>query len=287
MNEAAIRKTAAIIDRMDRQLRRNLSEKQLFENTHIAKQIEQREHGTVFSLADHIRGMVYAMLSSGISWKQVEGGIDESTGRIIALDEILYNYETDKLLSADPGDLRDKIKAHKWASQSTLKQMTGLIHTNIPKLIEFQEKHGGIDAYYQRFMEEDSTYQSLIANFSRADSKDKFAEMGEALTAEYLRNVGYDMSKPDRHICRILGANHLGCSDYETVPVFEAMEIVKQLALLCGRHIAEVDYILWSYCATGYGEICTAQRPMCWVCAASDFCVRAQRDKKAWEEADS
>ena len=287
MNEAAIRKSAEIIDRMDRQLRRKLSEKQLFESSHIAKQIERREHGAVFTLADHIRGVVYAMLSSGISWKQVEGGIDESTGQITALDEILFNYEIDKLLSANPGDLRDKIKAYGWASQSTLKQMTGLINTNIQKLIEFQEKSGSIDAYYQRFIEDDSTYQSLITSLSKAGNHDKFTEMGEALVAEYLRNVGYDMSKPDRHICRILGSNHLGCSDSETVPVFEAMEIVKQIALLCGKRIAEVDYILWSYCATGYGEICTAQRPMCWVCAASDFCVRAERDKKAWEEADS
>lgn len=287
MNEAAIRRTSENIDRMDKQLRRNLTKIQLFENTHVAKQIERREQGQFFTLPDHIRGMVYAMLSSGISWKQVENGIEEQTGRITALDEILYNYDPDKLLSANPEDLRDKIKAHKWASQSTLKQMNGLIRTNIPKLIEFQEEYGSIDAYYQRFIEEDSTFQSLIVNLSRAGSQDKFAEMGEALTAEYLRNIGYDMSKPDRHICRILGANHLGCSDHETVPVFEAMEIVKQIASLCGRHIANVDYILWSYCANGYGEICTAQRPMCWVCVASDFCVMAQRDKKAWDVTDS
>lgn len=124
----------------------------LFRILVIAKQIERREHGAVFTLADHIRGMVYAMLSSGISWKQVEGGIDEATGQIIALDEILFNYEIDKLLSANPGDLRDKIKAHGWASQSTLKQMTGLIHTNIQKLMEFQEKSGSIDAYYPRWL---------------------------------------------------------------------------------------------------------------------------------------
>lgn len=280
MNEAAIRKTAEIIDRMNRQLRHNLANNQLFEYTHIAKQIERREHGAVFTVADHIRGMVYAMLSSGISWKQVEGGVDEKTGRIIALDEILYNYDTEKLLSADPSELRDKIKAYKWASQSTLKQMNGLIHTNIQKLIGFEEKCGSIDAYYQRFIEEDPTYQSLITNLSKADSQDKFAEMGAALTAEYLRNVGYDMSKPDRHIRRILGSNYLCCSDSEVVPVFDAMEIVNQIALLCGRRVAEVDYILWSYCANGYGEICTIQKPKCGVCTASEFCERAQQDKK-------
>lgn len=280
MNKDAIEKTAEIIDRMDKMLQQRLTEKQRFENTHIAKQIERREQGEIFTLADHIRGMVYAMLSSGIPWKKVEGGIEEKTGRIPALDEILCNYEPDMLLSADPSDLRNEIKAHGWASQSTLKQMTGLIQTNIQKLIGFQEESGSIDAYYQRFIEKDSTYQSLITNLASLGSKDKFAEMGEALTAEYLRNVGYDMSKPDRHICRILGSNYLCCSDSQTVPVFEAMDIVKQIALLCGRRTAEVDYILWSYCATGYGEICTVQKPNCWLCDASDFCERAQQDQK-------
>ena len=70
MNKAAIEKTAEIIDRMGRQLRHNLADNQLFKHTHIAKQIERREQGESFTLADHIRGMMYAMLSSGISWKQ-------------------------------------------------------------------------------------------------------------------------------------------------------------------------------------------------------------------------
>ena len=280
MNKTAIEKTAAIIDCMDKQLRHSFTEKQLFENTHIAKQIERRAQGEVFTLADHIRGMVYAMMSAESSWKQFEGGIDQKTGRITALDEILYDYEPDMLLSADPSDLVEKIEAHKWGSRRRLNQITGLIQTNIPKLLEIQEKNGSIDAYYQRFIEEDSTYQSLIANLASPGSKDKFVEMGEALTAEYLRNVGYDMSKPDRHICRILGANHFGCSDCETVPVFEAMEIINQMALICGRRVAEVDYILWSYCADGYGEICTVQKPKCGVCVASEFCMKASQENK-------
>ena len=287
MNEAAIERTAGFIDSMDRQLRRNLTEKQLFENTHIAKQIERRIQGENFTLTDHIRGMVYSMLSSGIPWKSVESAIDKAIGRITALDEILFNYDTDKLLAADPGRLRDEIRANKWANRRTYHQMYALIQTNIPKLIGFQEESGSVDAYYQRFIEEDSTYQSLISNLSSAGSKDKFAEMAEALTSEYLRNIGYDISKPDRHICRILGVNHLGCSDTEPIPVFEAMEIVRKIASLCGRRTAEVDYILWSYCSNGYGEICTAQRPMCCVCVASESCVKASEDKEAWKETNS
>ena len=57
-------------------------------------------------------------------------------------------------------------------------------------------------------------------------------------------NISYAMEKPDKHVCRILGANYLGCSDSETVPMSEAMEIIAQLASLCGRRAAEVNYIL-------------------------------------------
>ena len=40
--------------------------------------------------------MVYAMLSSGISWERVEKDIDESTGRILSIDKIFQNYDADE-----------------------------------------------------------------------------------------------------------------------------------------------------------------------------------------------
>lgn len=284
MNETAIRKTAEIINRMDEQLRDKLAEKQLFEKIYIAKQIKRRrENGEKdFPLTDHIRGMVYAMLSLRFKWKQVEGAVDENTGRITELDEILYNYDPEMLLSADPLDLVKKIETHKWGSQRRKEQITGLINTNIPKLIGFQKKSGSsVDAYYQQFIEKDPTFQLLITNLAKDGSPDKIAELADAGIPEYLRNVGYDIAKPDTHVRRILGSDRLGCSEREPADALEAMEIVKQIALLCDRSAAEVDYILWSYCADGYGEICTAQIPKCAECAAAGFCVKAQQDKNA------
>lgn len=96
--------------------------------------------------------------------------------------------------------------------------------------------------------------------------------MGEALTAEYLRNVGYDISKPDRHIRRILGSKYLGCSECEIVPIFEAFDIVAEIAEELNKSVAEVDYILWSYCAKDYGEICTKNKPKCDICAIKCYC---------------
>ena len=114
----------------------------------------------------------------------------------------------------------------------------------------------------------------MVKQLADSKSENKFDEMAEALIAEYLKNVGYDIAKPDRHIRRILGSKILGCSEYEEVPVNEAFDIVAEIAREMNKPVAEVDYILWSYCANGYGEICTSKNPKCDKCVAIDICKK-------------
>lgn len=122
--------------------------------------------------------------------------------------------------------------------------MDALIHTNIPKLLRWEKQHGSIDKYYRGFIEKSQPPKSLIQKLSDSASPDKLAQMDVALVSEYLRNVGYDIPKPDRHICRILGSKMLAGSEHETVPVYEVFDIVAGIADASGRKQAEVDYIL-------------------------------------------
>ena len=277
MNKEAIARTAESVQIMGEYLKTVLNGKKLWENTHVKKQIEKREQGKHFTISDHIRGMVYAMLSSGISWERVEKDIDESTGRILSIDQIFQNYDADTLLSCSVETLKEEIKVQRLAGISTNNQLKGLIPDNIRKLKQWEDTFGSIDSYYKRFIEKDSSYQTLIETLSQSDSENKMKQLSEALTAEYLRNVGYDLAKPDRHVRRILGNSILACSEQEIVPVFEAMEIVREIAGILNRHVAEVDYILWSYCATGYGEICTSRRPLCCDCVIRKYCRNGQK----------
>lgn len=274
--ENNVQEVAKVIRQMDNQLRKELdaSPKKLWENTFIRHQIERRRRGELFSISDHIRAMVYAMLSAGITWERVEGGIDLSTGRIEPIDAAFYQFNPDRLLACDPAKLRDAVKSMGCASQYTRKQMEALVHVNIGKLVAIDKQYGGIDTYYQQFSESDPTLKSLVRQLASKGSEDKLSQMGEALTAEYLKNVGYDLAKPDRHICRILGSRILGCSTHESVPVYEAFDIIAAIAAEMGKAAAEVDYILWSYCAKGYGEICTAKQPKCEVCVANSICTK-------------
>lgn len=276
MNKEAIARTAESVEIMGEYLKTVLNGKKLWENTHVKKQIEKREQGEHFTINAHIRGMVYAMLSSGISWERVEKDIDESTGRILSIDKIFQNYDADTLLSCSVETLKEEIKVQRLAGISTNNQLKGLIPDNIRKLKQWEDAFGSIDSYYKRFIEKDSSYQTLIETLSQSDSENKMKQLSEALTAEYLRNVGYDLAKPDRHVRRILGNSILACSELEIVPVFEAMEIVREIAGILNRHVAEVDYILWSYCATGYGEICTSRRPLCCDCVIRKYCRNGQ-----------
>lgn len=280
MNEN-IRNAAKAVLAMDNHLRNDLlkkdgklQEKKLWENTFIKHQIDRRNQGDIFSIEDHIRAMVYSMLSSGISWQRVENGIDNDTGKIIPIDEIFHQYNVEKLLQCTPEELRDKIKELHCASQYTLKQMSALLEENIGKLLSFEKDFESIDTYYQKLIEDDNSLISLIRALSEPTSKDKLSQMGEALTAEYLRNVGYDISKPDRHIRRILGSKYLACSEYEIVPIYDAFDIVAEIASELNKPIAEVDYILWSYCANGYGEVCTLSKPKCDICSVNKYCKK-------------
>ena len=254
------------------------SQKKLWKNTYIYHQIQKRKQGGKFTIQDHIRGMVYSMLTSGISWNRIVSEIDVNTGEIPSIDEVFCYYNPEALLSISVDSIKEKICGTYGKGQYNcrIQQIDDLLlgngkeKSNIQKLMEWEEKYTSIDCLYQKWLDEDSTYKKLIKNLS-GSSDYKLKGMGVPLTAEYLRNVGYDISKPDRHIIRILGKERFNCleSAGESTAMYEAMDIVCEIAKEMNRSVAEVDYILWSYCASGYGEIC-GKIPKCDLCCLTD-----------------
>lgn len=199
------------------------------------------------------------------------------TGKIIVVDEIFCQYEPSKLLKVHLEDWSNSLKEKGLASQYTNKQIK-VLKDNIKTLQKIEEDYGIIDDYYSQVFKENSTKKKLVYELSLPGKKYKMKQLGFALTCEYLRNVGYDIPKPDRHICRILGKDYLNLSEKEPVPEKEAFDIVVALAKELNKPVAEVDYILWSYCAKGYGEICTSRKPKCRVCKIKEQCN--VKDKK-------
>lgn len=256
---------------MDKQTRQEIEKRtneriekspKYWNNTYIKHQIDKRNNGETFNINDHIRAMVYSMLSAGGAWNQYEKDFDSDTGRINSVDKIFGDYSCST--AYDPSDLARALKCPS-------KQMEALVHNNIPMLMHF-DNNGGIDNYYRNFINKDNTFKALIYTLSHTDSENKLLQLGEALIAEYLRNVGYDIAKPDRHICRILGSNCLGIYNSEKVPPFTALDIVAKIAEIANKGVAETDYIIWSFCAKGYGTICNKAYSKCNICKIKEYC---------------
>ncbi len=272
---------AQIVYTIEQHLRNNIlhnDTNKLWENTYIKHQIDRRKEISSFSINDHIRAMVYSMLSSGVVWNRIADSADITTGHIKAVDEIFCDYAPEQLFKYTPKQLRDNLKKIHCASQYTFKQMSALLEVNIPKLLAIKNEHGTIDTYYRKFIEIDKTQYTLVLLLSNKDSRDKLSQMDIALVCEYLRNVGYDIPKPDRHIRRILGSDTLAFSSNPTAMPLEVFEIISKLANALNKSIAEVDYILWTYCAKGYGEICTVNKPKCEICEAQKYCKKEKQN---------
>lgn len=273
---------AKIISEMEQQLKNELLKdepEKLWEESFIKRQIDKRNRGELFSVTDHIRAMVYSMLSSGISWNRVAKDIQPDTKCVTSVDEIFYDYDAEQLLNCTPEQLRDAAKSINCGTQSTLKQMEALLSVNIPKLLKLEKEYGTVDSYYDNFIQKDKTLKALVKTLSDVESKDKMAQMGIALVCEYLRNVGYDIPKPDRHIRRILGSNTLAFSSNTTASPFDVFDIISEVAVWLNKSLAEVDYILWSYCANGYGGVCTVAKPKCDICVAKKYCEKKGNQK--------
>lgn len=132
-----------IIFAMEEQLKNELLKNEphkLWEENFIRKQIARRNAGEKFTLTDHLRAMVYSMLSSGNQWANVSKNADSATGYIPAVDEIFYDYDMKKLKQSSPDELREEIKKIHCGTPSTLNQMKALLLTNIDVLCSLKKK---------------------------------------------------------------------------------------------------------------------------------------------------
>ncbi len=153
---------------------------------------EKRKNKVDFSLTEHVKAMVYSMLSNNRPWD----GIAKNSEKI---DAIFQNFNIDYLLTASPEELEQKLKEIKCGNRQIKNQMLNL-SGNIKTLQRIASDFGTIDNYYNT-----TATDTLIKSLSVSGQKYKLKYMGVPLVCEYLKGVGIDIIKPDQHVCRIIG----------------------------------------------------------------------------------
>lgn len=225
--------------------------------------IEARNGGKQFALSEHIRALIYSLLSNQTPWSRIEPHLRE-------IDQIFCDYDP-VFIKGKPGSyFENKLFQMKCGNRKTSAQMNSL-HENVATFERLITKFGSMDG----FVTSAPAYE-IVNLLSRNGSGYKLHQVGEALAWEYLRNVGIDGAKPDLHMRRFFGCKRMGVSRHESASVQEVLNRVSELSKETGMSMAAIDNLIWSFCADGYGEICTAS-PKCRECVIRRYCNTGKR----------
>lgn len=240
-----------------------------WENTYICHQVQRRKSGEPMELEtmDYIRAMTYAILSNSMDWRCVAHEADPQTGRLRNVDKALearVDNEQDLSVAFEENQVRFRFK----------KRQIPAVEANIRRLNEAAD----LSAKYAKMSANGADFWPLVQAIANGKPEDgyKLAQIGSALACEYLRNLGYDIPKPDRHLCRLLGSERL---QFFNQPMPESEEVYNLVRRVADRSKsnygpAQADYILWSYCAIGYGNMCNGKNRACKNCCLSDLCAQ-------------
>lgn len=133
---------------------------------------------------------------------------------------------------------------------------------------EIEKEHGSMDD----FITSAPAYE-IVKRLSDNKSKYKFHRVGVALAWEYLRNVGIDGMKPDVHLCRFFAGDRMGRGNKVPANEKEAYNTVLKISEDTGLSMTEIDSLVWIFCSSGNGEICTSN-PRCELCPIIEYCNR-------------
>lgn len=226
----------------------------------LGRYIDRTKAGVKFTKRDHCEGLILSILSANRPWIGIEQNLDK-------LQEVFHGYDPDFLRSADPDKLTSDVVAIDCGNRRIRKQMEELSY-NVSILDYYENKFGDVDAPMQMAVENPL---EVLWCFSDNKSMLKFKGVAIALAAQYMKNMGIDLVKPDIHLRRIL--QRFGWS--LTYPdEMETIRICKQVAEQYGVTQTEVGTTLWQFCAIGYLRIC-GERPQCGRCPASKSCYYA------------
>lgn len=220
--------------------------------------VSARKKGKKYDFSEHLKAMVYSLLSAQRPWAGVAKHLDE-------IDGIFFGYDAERILEQSDTYFVEHIRALKCGNRSINDQMKYL-PDNIVTLRSIEAEYGSLDAFVTS-----APAHEIVRKLTNYKSKYKLRNMGVALCWEYLRNVGIDGAKPDVHLRRFLGSKRMGTGNHETATVSEVTDTVGRLSKESGLSMAAIDNIIWSFCSEQYGEICGAS-PKCEECPVKSYC---------------
>lgn len=228
-------------------------------NGELVEKVKQREEGIEFSFKEHLRGMIYSLLSNQTNW-----------GRNIApnlplIDNIFHDYDVEFLKSEDGGYFESALRRIKCGNRQIARQMRDLKY-NISVLERIVDEYGSLDA----FVNEQGLSKAIK---ELASGRYKLKNMGKALVSEYLRNVGFNAVKPDKHMKRFFGNDRMGKGTHVPATEKEVFDSCNDIERKTGLSLVLIDEAIWNFCRDSKFQVC-GKNPRCTHCPINEYCNR-------------
>lgn len=217
--------------------------------------LRKRQNGRAISNEEVFEALVLAILSNQTDWRTIKKVRPELKQQFDCYDISKYAERTDEQIEA----LVSWFKEWRAGSQTRRKNLRRLRDT----ACQLSHETATLDAFFSQCIEQHDNNPHLAVFALGRDSAWKLPGFGPALSAEALRNLGYDIAKPDRHVLRAVGqwglvdferwadksnrrAPH--ASDYE---LQLAMDAVRDFAGIIGEQVTFTDSVIRTACAKG------------------------------------
>lgn len=216
----------------------------------------EREEGKVFNDAEVFEALALSLLSSNVDWDRVQAAKGKLTTILCGYDPVMFSKLRPEEIDLCHIGLREI-----GVGSQNLRRMLHYLAETVANLIELATPHGSIDGYLRSLFASADHNPERLAFALGTSGKAKLKGFGIPLAAEALRNLGYDLAKPDRHILRAFGAwgfvefsrwDRSGnrAPNANAAKYLETMEAVRSFTRRAGLpSISLTDTTIWYACA--------------------------------------
>ena len=217
----------------------------------------RKSGGRPWADSEVFEGLVKSVLSNSTDWSKIEGIKSQ-------LADQFCGFDADRFATADKPETVNRCVEwfkSKRAGSMTLRNDLSRLVDSAQTLCDRSQKYGSLENYLEHLIAQYHSPEAIAVSIGDPRSDDKLPGIGIPLAAEFLKNVGFDVCKPDRHINRAMGSFALvrfhswaqaGDFSAPTTSFEELLEVMRQmksLAMLIGISTVEADNTIWLLCA--------------------------------------
>ncbi len=219
--------------------------------------VKDRGSETTWADDDEVfKALLLAVLSAGVDWSIVEERVlpdlDDFLRSELRVGSFLESY-------SNLADTRIRKHWRKWFKErsATPRWIDQLIRMReaARKLADHSKKYRRAEHYFTRLKAQHGNDPKQVALCIGSAGKYKLPSLGIPLAAEALKNLGFDVAKPDRHVCRAVAAfglvDFLPGGDNHEPPANtrkiqrQSMAKVEEIAKAAGKPVVCVDNAIW------------------------------------------